>query len=253
MTNLKTGLVVLFLSTFCFLTGAYAQITPSADASTSSLAPFQNYGSNGYLYVRNTTQLTYIQFDLSTIPAGYTGSNIAKASLKLYIYSVATAGTLNVDYVTSPWAEKTITFNNPPTLGGFIATSENIALTNAKDYVIVDITPAVQAWLNGTESNNGIALVGNGTFNAGFESKENNVTSHPPELDIVFASGIGTITGVTTANGSGLTGGGTSGTLNLSLTPCLNGQVLASNGSGWTCSTVSGGAGTVKASEAAQA
>ncbi len=251
MTNSKTRLAVLLLCTFCFIPSSYGQITPSADASTSSLTPSHNYGSNGDLYVRSTTQVTYIQFDLSTIPSGYTGSNIAKASLKLYIDSVAAGGTFNVDYVTSPWSEKTITFDNSPTLGAFIAASENIAAANVKDYVVIDITPAVQAWLNGSESNNGIALVGNGTFNAGFESKENTVTSHPPELDIVFAEGGSAITGITTANGSGLSGGGTSGNLNLSLiSTCSIGQVLAWNGAGggWVCSTVSGGGGGITGS-----
>jgi hypothetical protein len=61
-------------------------------------------------------------------------------------------------------------------------------------------------------------LVANGAFNATFDSKENTTTSHPAELDIAFAGNDGTITGVTTASGSGLTSGGTSGTLNLALT-----------------------------------
>ena len=59
------------------------------------------------------------------------------------------------------------------------------------------------------------------------------------------STGSGTITGVTTASGSGLTGGGTSGSLNLSLTTsCSSGQTLAWNGSTWACKTV-GGSGTV--------
>ena len=59
------------------------------------------------------------------------------------------------------------------------------------------------------------------------------------------AAGSGTITGVTTASGSGLTGGGASGSLNLSLTTsCSSGQTLAWNGSVWVCKTV-GGSGTV--------
>ena len=67
---------------------------------------------------------------------------------------------------------------------------------------------------------------------------------------ITFASGqtfpgAGTITGVTTGSGSGLTGGGTSGTLNLSLTnTCANKQVLQWNGSSWGCANLSG-SGTV--------
>jgi Chaperone of endosialidase len=63
-------------------------------------------------------------------------------------------------------------------------------------------------------------------------------------LDIAFAGGDGTITGVTTASGSGLTGGGTSGTLNLSLTnACAANQVLQWNGTAWTCAAV--GTGTI--------
>jgi len=57
--------------------------------------------------------------------------------------------------------------------------------------------------------------------------------------------GTGTITGVTTASGSGLSGGGTTGTLNLSLlTSCSSGQTLGWNGSAWVCQTA-GGSGTV--------
>jgi hypothetical protein len=86
--------------------------------------------------------------------------------------------------------------------------------------------------------------VGNSPFNATFESKENTTTSHAPELDIVFAGG-GTLTGVTTASGSGLTGGGTSGTLNLGLlNSCSSGQVLEWNGTAWVCATPKG-SGTV--------
>jgi hypothetical protein len=102
----------------------------------------------------------------------------------------------------------------------------------------------VQAWLDGSEANNGIALVADSTFNATFDSKESTSTSHPAELDIAFAGGDGTITGVTTASGSGLTGGGTSGKLDLSLTnACAANQVLQWNGSAWTCA--SAGTGTI--------
>jgi hypothetical protein len=56
--------------------------------------------------------------------------------------------------------------------------------------------------------------------------------------------GTGTITGVTTTSGSGLSGGGTTGTLNLSLLKtCSANQVLQWNGSSWACS--SAGTGTI--------
>jgi hypothetical protein len=57
--------------------------------------------------------------------------------------------------------------------------------------------------------------------------------------------GAGTITGVTTAAGSGLTGGGTSGTLTLGLTnSCSVNQVLQWSGTTWVCTTIAGG-GTI--------
>jgi len=58
--------------------------------------------------------------------------------------------------------------------------------------------------------------------------------------------GTGTITGVTTASGSGLKGGGTSGTLNLGLiTTCSSGQLLKWNGSAWACAADLNSGGTV--------
>jgi len=57
-------------------------------------------------------------------------------------------------------------------------------------------------------------------------------------------TGDGTLTGVTTATASGLTGGGTSGTLKLALTSaCAKNQVLEWNGTAWACA--SAGTGTV--------
>ena len=248
MTNFKTRLVVLLLCTFCLLTGAYGQFTPAGDSYTDTAFQGRIYGAKEALTVSNgaggtkRVQTTFIQFNLSAIPSTYTGANVAKASLKLYVTNVATPGSFNVDYVNGPWSENTINYNNAPAYGSTIAANIPLDAADTNQYIVIDITAAVQAWLDGTPDY-GIALVGNDPMYAAFESKENTSTSHPPELDIVFASGIGTITGVTTANGSGLTGGGTSGTLNLSLATCANNQILVWNNGGWGCSNVVGGGG----------
>src|SRR5271165_5058933 len=135
-----------------------------------------------------------------------------------------TAGSFNVDYVNGTWAEKTIDASNAPALGTTIAASVPLITKDKNQYILVDVTTAVQAWLNGTP-NDGIALVANSPLSATFDSKEATKTSHTAELDIVFAGG-GTLTGITTASGSGLTGGGSSGTLNLALTgACAANQV----------------------------
>ncbi len=239
-----TALAVCLLALWA--TSASGQITPSADSYTNTATPTANFGAKPLLDVQSDSQITYIQFDLSSIPAGYTSSNLAKASLKLYVNAVTTTGSFNVDYVNGSWAENTITANLAPALGTTIAPSVPLIKSQVHDYIVIDITPAVGAWLDGTQPNDGIALVGNSPLNASFDSKESTTQSHPPELDIVFSGGGGgSITGINTATGSGLTGGGNSGTLNLSLlTSCTSGQVLEWNGTAWACTSLSGG-GTI--------
>jgi hypothetical protein len=222
-------------------TTSQAQITPSSDSYTSTAAATTNYGASTLLGVDGATVVTYLQFNLASIP---TTASISQATLKLYVNSVTIAGSFNVDYVKAGWEESTIDASNAPPLGSTIASEVAITTADKNQYILINVTSAVQAWLSGSETNNGIALVANGEFYATFDSKENTTTSHPPELDIAFAGGDGTITGVTTASGSGLSGGGTSGTLSLGLTnACAASQVLQWNGSTWTCS--SAGTGTI--------
>ncbi len=238
--SLPAVLAVLTLLVLASL-AAQAQITPLGDAFTYSADPTTNYGAYTLLEVDGATFTSYIQFPLSSIPAGAT---VSAATLKLYVNGVTTAGSFNVDYVNGSWSESTITYDKAPALGGTIASNVSITTADKNQYILINVTSAVQAWLDGSEPNDGIALVANSTFNATFDSKENTTTSHPAELDVAYAGGDGTITGVTTASGSGLTGGGTSGTLDLSLTTaCAKNQVLQWSGSAWACSNA--GTGTI--------
>jgi hypothetical protein len=237
--NLGAALMLVLL----VATVAHAQLTPSGDAYTNTADPTTNYGATTTLDVKSASETAYIQFNLSSIPSGYTGADITQATLKLYVDAVTKAGSFNVDYVNGTWSEGTIDANNAPALGSTIVASIPLTTADKNQYILINVTAAVQAWLNGSQANDGIALVGNSPFNASFDSKENTTTSHSAELDIVFAGG-GTLTGITTASGSGLIGGGSSGTLSLSLTnACAANQVLQWNGTAWICAAV--GTGTI--------
>ena len=88
---------LLLLAALGTLTSAFAQITPSQDSYTNSAKPTTNFGTASTLGVSSAAasiQTTYIQFDLSAIPGGYTSANIAKATLKLYVNSVTALAAL---------------------------------------------------------------------------------------------------------------------------------------------------------------
>jgi trimeric autotransporter adhesin len=245
MKRLSAFCVLSLLLTIMFALSAFAQITPSDDSYTLTSTPTINFGAKNTLEVESAGATTFVRFDLSGIPPTVTGAMVAKATLKIYVSTVTTAGSFNVDLVTSPWTESTITANNTPTLGSAIVSAVPVTTADKNKYVLVDVTAAAVGWLNGT-ANDGIAIVPDGAVSFALNSKETTTTSHPAELDIVLtgpAGPPGPISGVTA--GAGLTGGGTKGNVTLSLlTTCSSGQVLQWSGSTWVCATTKG-SGTI--------
>jgi hypothetical protein len=144
-----------------------------------------------------------------------------------------------------------------PAIG--IAISSGGKPSQAQDFVASSFNSGTSSAVNQTfqwkaEASGNNTSTPSGTLNLLFGSG----TSAPAETGLKLSSkglftfatgqifsGTGTITGVTTASGSGLTGGGTSGTLSLSLLKtCAASQVLQWNGTAWACKTISG-TGTV--------
>jgi hypothetical protein len=76
---------LLPLILLAWMATAYAQITPLGDSFTNTADPNTNYGTQTLLYVDGAQTITYVQFDLASIP---TTASISQATLKLYVNSV---------------------------------------------------------------------------------------------------------------------------------------------------------------------
>ena len=92
MKNFKNWTLFAVIRMLVALSVAYGQNTPTDDAYTNTASPSSNYGTANTLSVGSPSETTYISLDPSSVPAGYTGANVAKASLKLYVNTVTTAG-----------------------------------------------------------------------------------------------------------------------------------------------------------------
>jgi len=183
MKNLKYSLqyYALLLLILWARLSAFAQITPSQDSYTNTAKPTVVYGAATTLGVASSTasiQTAYIQFDLSSVPSGHTGANVAKATLRLYVNGVASAGSFNIHMVNGSWSEKTMTADLVPALGTTVASSVPLTTANGNDYISIDVTSAVSEWLNDSAPNDGLALVANSGLAATFDSKENTSQSH---------------------------------------------------------------------------
>ncbi len=165
---------------------------PSADTFVSSATPKTNYGSSIVLVVQSGAT-TYLQFNLSELPAG---AQVNKATLRLFVDGVLKPGAFDVYQLNAPWSENTLSYNTPAPALGISATGGNpISVTgfSLNQFLLIDVTSTVQAWVNGTLRNNGLALAVSGA-SAGifsFDSKESILTGNGPELEIVLNGPVG--------------------------------------------------------------
>lgn len=168
---------------------------PSDDTYLNSASPAQVNGATTSQFVRNVgtggTRHALLRFDLGAFPAG----PIQKATLRLWIRMVDDPGTVQIFSIQSAWTEDTVSWNTPPTLGATPIASLAVAAVNDDNYVSVDLTSQVQAWLDGSAANHGIALLPSASdpIRIEIDSKENTGTSHEPELEIVVAGATGPV------------------------------------------------------------
>jgi hypothetical protein len=67
-----------------------------------------NYGTQPTIAVDGSQQSQgLVQFDLSCLPAGTTGSNVAKATMVLYVNTVQSAGSVMVEEADGAWTPAT--------------------------------------------------------------------------------------------------------------------------------------------------
>ena len=160
-----------------------AQAPPSQDAFVTSSKPSTNYGGNTSLAVQSGST-TFVQFALAPLPSGVNASQLNKATLRLFVSGLTSSGSFDVFFVNNGWNEASVTYNNRPPLGAVVASGVAVGANAKNTFVTVDVTAALQAWLSGSQPNNGLAIVPSASpsISVTFDSKEATNTSHEPAL-----------------------------------------------------------------------
>lgn len=199
-TQLALCLSVLFFGSHL---ASALDVTLSGDASVNSAHASVNYGALSNLYVGNGST-AFLQFDLTTLPPGTTSAQVSHATLTVFVNRVNAPGAVTVSPVSAAWGEYSVTAAGAPAVGGPIG-SVNVA--QAGQFVSMDVTTQVKAWLDTPASNNGLALTSGGA-DVLLDSKENDETAHAARLDITLVNqGLQGIQGVAGATGAtGATG-----------------------------------------------
>ena len=162
----------------------------SDDAHTSQSARTVNFGSAPTLLVQGpgpAAAQAYVRFDLTTLPAGTRGADVARAVLRLWVAKVTRGGMFDVHSVRGGWSEGALTAATAPGRGRDELIGIPVSLQERNHFLLVDVTELVQEWLDRTLENNGLVLMANAAgISVEFDSKENATTSHEPELEITL-------------------------------------------------------------------
>jgi len=178
--SLTNRLLTALLVTVLAPSAAHAtEVALTNDAHVNSTRTTTNFGTLANLYVGGGNN-AFLQFDLTTLPASLTASQVSRAILTVYVNRINTAGAITLSPVTSAWNELTVTYATQPALGTAFTTFTPV---NAGAYITVDVTSLVQGWITTPASNDGIALT-SATAAVLLDSKENDETGHSAKLDI---------------------------------------------------------------------
>ena len=179
-------------ATLCAL-GASAlasELPLGADTYVSSAAASANYGLAANLSVGPAAK-TLLRFDLGALPQGIQPSQVLKASLVLYANRVTTPGAIEVQTVGGAWNESTVNASTAPVNERNISVP-TAAVSAANQYVVVDVTEQVAAWVaRGNGTNFGFAVqpaTDDPSTTVLFDSKENTLTGHAARLDLILGS-----------------------------------------------------------------
>ena len=179
------------------------QATLVADAHVSAALPTMNSGSISNVEVGGGYTGLW-EFDLGLLPTGTTASQVARAVLVLYPNRVDATGSLLLSSLNSAWSENTVTAATMPAADSSVL---EVDVERAGSFVVVDMTDLVRGWIASPAKNFGFALTSKSAV-VQFDSKENDLTSHPASLVLtLISSGPAGVNGADGANGkNGSTG-----------------------------------------------
>jgi hypothetical protein len=132
------------------------------DAEVDELAAGYNFATTNALTVdadsAGQRYRTYIQFDLSSIPAT---AVVTEADMGLYYcWNVpgAVAEPVGVYKVTSSWSESLLTWNNQPAVNATVQATVTIPASATGGFVNWTISGLAQNWVSSTVANHGVML-----------------------------------------------------------------------------------------------
>jgi hypothetical protein len=156
---------------------------PPPNASNYGAAPdLRVFKSNGRL------GRTFLKFSLATLPPGALATDVTQARLRFWVNGNSTlTGSITLSPITTQWNESTLKDITAAGLSFGAPRISDLPVSSVGNFISIDVTEWVKAWLAGTLVNEGIEIEASATastLDLAFDSKESNQTSHEPRLEV---------------------------------------------------------------------
>ncbi len=164
----------------------------TADTFVAGAASKGPRGAMQELRVGTQGSVAYLSFDLTTLPDGVSGADVARAAVRLYLRGAAQGGDLVGRPVMDPWTETQLSLGSEPSLMDFEAARVALDPSMIGRFINLDVTDLARAWVDGTLPNYGMALeagISGGTFT--FDTKESIRGGHEPMMEITLGAPAG--------------------------------------------------------------
>ena len=239
MPTKSNGIRIAAIGLALFLPGMLlAGFAPLAGDAYINPGDPNNYGAQPLIDIGGANNSEgLLQFDLTKLPPGATSADVSSAKLRIFVDNISAFGSITVSLANAPWSENTVNGVTNPVPGPGATIQSGIPITTINQYIEIDVTSQVVAWLNGAP-NDGFIITAQGNASLVLDSKENQATSHPAALVILF-NGTAGPTGATGTKGpTGSTGStGSVGPTGATGAPGPTGSTGATGATGATGST----------------
>jgi hypothetical protein len=130
----------------------------------------------------------FLKFSLGTLPPDTVGTDVTQARLLLWSNSNSTNfGSITMTPVTSGWNELILKDSTAGSLTFGLPKIADVPINTSANFVSIDVTVWVKAWISGTLANEGFEIEASAittVLSLAFDSKESDLTSHEPRLEI---------------------------------------------------------------------
>jgi hypothetical protein len=180
--HIPTLLLSIGLTGVC---SAQTTLVTTDDTWLDGNRPDKSYGSGSEpLYVHNWgPKQLLVRFDATNLDPA-----VDTAILEVRLTDLWTTGQIDVYAVVEPWSESTASYNQSPATEPTPFTSVTVEPSQIGSDVTIDVTTAVERWIDGSLPAEGFLLTTNDSIRAVFASKEIGAA---PALDVSTGNGGG--------------------------------------------------------------